>query len=40
MAEFDVCVIIDAQIENALDFPVQHFFGKAVFGDTVAQHAP
>ncbi len=39
MAELYIGVEIDAQIQDALDFPVQDLFGKAIFGNTIAQHA-
>ena len=29
---------IDTQVQDAFDFPVQHFVGKAVFRDPVAGH--
>ena len=38
MAEFYIGVKINAQIQDALDLPVQHFFGKAIFRDAIAQH--
>ena len=40
MAEFDVGMKIDPQIEDALDFPVENLLGEAIFRYAVAQHAP
>ena len=39
LAEFDVRCDLDAQIENAVDFPLQDLLGQTVFGDAVADHA-
>ena len=38
MAEFDVRVMLDTQIEDSLDFPFQDLLGQPVFGDAVADH--